>query len=213
MAVGKAPATAHHSTSITSLRPVPDHTVPVTGDPAADALLVENPFALLLGMLLDQQVPMEWAFRGPYTLNERLGGLDPTAIAVMTPDAVEAAFKAKPAVHRFPGSMGKRAHALAQAIVDDYDGDTAKIWAGASSGAELYERLRALPGFGEEKSKIFIALLAKRLGVTPPGWEDAAKPYSDSTPRSVADIDSPETLARVRDWKRSQKAKGKTKGD
>jgi len=187
--------------------------VPVTGDPAADALLVENPFALLLGMLLDQRVPMEWAFRGPYTLNERLGGLDPTAIAAMAPDAVEAAFKAKPAVHRFPGSMGKRAHALAQAIVDEYGGDAAKIWNDASSGADLYERLHALPGFGEEKSKIFIALLAKRLGVTPDGWEAAAKPYSDATPRSVADIDSPETLARVRDWKRSQKKKGKTKGD
>ncbi len=189
------------------------HSIPVTGDEAADRLLVENPFALLLGMMLDQQVPMEWAFRGPYTLSGRLGGLDPVAIAAMTPDDVEAAFKAKPALHRFPGSMGKRAHALAQAIVDEYGGDTTKLWTDASSGAELYERLRALPGFGEEKSKIFLALLAKRLGVRPDGWETAAKPYSDDTPRSVADIDSPETLARVRDWKRAQKAKGKGKGD
>ncbi|MEX0663681.1 MAG: HhH-GPD-type base excision DNA repair protein [Acidimicrobiia bacterium] len=192
---------------------MPEPTVPVTGDPAADSLLVENPFALLLGMLLDQQVPMEWAFRGPYTLNERLGGLDPAAIAAMALEAVEGAFKAKPAVHRFPGSMAKRAHALAQVIVDEYGGDTAKIWLGAKSGADLYARLHALPGFGEEKSKIFIALLAKRLGWQPPGWEDAARPYSDATPRSVADIDSPDTLARVRDWKRSQKAKGKTKAD
>ena len=192
---------------------MPDPTVPVTGDPAADALLVANPFALLLGMLLDQQVPMEWAFRGPYTLNGRLGGLDPTAIAAMAPEAVEEAFKAKPAVHRFPGSMAKRAHALAQAIVDEYGGDTAKVWTDASDGADLYARLEALPGFGAEKSKIFIALLAKRLGVKPAGWEDAARPYSDTTPRSVADIDSPETLAQVRDWKRSQKAKGRTKGD
>jgi uncharacterized HhH-GPD family protein len=192
---------------------VPDPTVPVTGDAAADSFLVANPFALLLGMLLDQQVPMEWAFRGPYTLNERLGGLDPTAIAAMPPEEVEAAFKTKPAVHRFPGSMAKRAHALAQVIVDEYGGDTAKVWTDAPDGAALYDRLRALPGFGEEKSKIFIALLAKRLGVKPVGWEDAARPYSDATPRSVADIDSPETLAQVRDWKRSQKAKGKTKGD
>jgi uncharacterized HhH-GPD family protein len=192
---------------------VPDPTVPVTGDAAADAFLVANPFALLLGMLLDQQVPMEWAFRGPYTLHERLGGLDPAALAAMAPEAVEAAFKTKPAVHRFPGSMAKRAHALAQVIVDEYGGDTATVWTGAADGADLYDRLRALPGFGEEKSKIFIALLAKRLGVKPAGWEDAARPYSDATPRSVADIDSPETLAQVRDWKRAQKAKGKTKGD
>jgi uncharacterized HhH-GPD family protein len=192
---------------------VPEHTVPVTGDDAADRFLVDNPFALLLGMLLDQQVPMEWAFRGPLTLNERLGRLDPTAVAAMSPDEVEAVFKSKPAVHRFPGSMAKRAHALAQVIVDEYGGDAAAIWRDAPTGDDLYARLRALPGFGEEKAKIFLALLAKRLGVKPPGWEAAAQPFSDSTPRSVADIDSPETLARVRDWKRSQKAKGKTKRD
>lgn len=192
---------------------MPEHTVPVTGDDAADRFLVDNPFALLLGMLLDQQVPMEWAFRGPLTLNERLGRLDPTAVAAMSPDEVEAVFKSKPAVHRFPGSMAKRAHALAQVIVDEYGGDAAAIWRDAPTGDDLYARLRALPGFGEEKAKIFLALLAKRLGVKPPGWEAAAQPFSDSTPRSVADIDSPETLARVRDWKRSQKAKGKTKRD
>jgi len=193
---------------------VPEPAVPVTGDAAADAFLVENPFALLLGMLLDQQVPMEWAFKGPYTLNERLGGsLDPRTLAAMSPDDVEAVFKAKPALHRFPGSMGKRAYALAQAIVDDYGGDTTKVWREAKSGQALYERLRALPGFGEEKSKIFVALLAKRLGVKPTGWEAAAAPFSDATPRSVADIDSQETLAQVRDWKRAQKKKGKTKAD
>ena len=196
-----------------SLLLVAKPTIPITGVEAADRLLVENPFALLLGMMLDQQVPMEWAFRGPYTLSERLGGLDPATIAAMTPDDVEAAFKTKPALHRFPGSMGKRAHALAQVIVDEYGGDTAKVWTGATSGADLFDRLRALPGFGEEKSKIFLALLGKRLGVRPKGWEAAAKPYSDATPRSVADIDSPETLARVRDWKRAQKAKGKGKAD
>lgn len=185
--------------------------IPVTGDPAADEFLTENPLGLLIGMLLDQQVPMEWAFKGPYTLNERLGGLDAAAIAAMDPDALEAVFKTKPALHRFPGSMAKRTHALTQAIVDDYAGDAAAIWTTASTGEELLKRLKALPGFGAEKSKIFLALLAKRLGVTPPGWEGASAPFSDSTPRSVADIDSAESLARVRTWKRAQKARGKTK--
>src|SRR5262245_6235337 len=110
-------------------------------------------------MLLDQQVPMEWAFRGPFTLNERLGGLDPTAVAAMSPDEVEAVFKSKPAVHRFPGSMAKRAHALAQVIVDEYGGDAEAVWRDAPTGDDLYARLHALPGFGEEKSKIFLALL------------------------------------------------------
>jgi len=187
--------------------------IPVTGDPNADRLLVEDPLALLIGMLLDQQVPMEWAFKAPYTLRERLGGLDADAIAAMPPADVEAAFRAKPALHRFPAAMAKRTHALCREIVERYGGDAAAVWKGAKSGDELYARLRALPGFGDEKAKIFMALLAKRLGVRPPGWEEAAKPYSDSTPRSVADIDSPETLARVRDWKRAQKAKGKTKAD
>ena len=187
--------------------------VPVTGDPDADRFLVEHPLALLVGMLLDQQVPMEWAFKGPHTLAQRLGGLDAAAIAAMPPDDLIEVFKQKPALHRFPGSMAKRTHDLCRALVDEYGGDAAAVWRDAPSGDELLARLRALPGFGEMKAKIFLALLAKRLGVTPPGWEKAAVPYSDSTPRSVADIDSPETLARVRDWKRSQKAKGKTKAD
>jgi len=184
--------------------------VPVTGDPDADRFLVEHPLALLVGMLLDQQVPMEWAFKGPYTLSKRLGGLDAAAIAAMPPDDLIEVFKQKPALHRFPGSMAKRTHDLCRALVDEYGGDAAAVWHDAPTGAELFSRLRALPGFGDMKAKIFLALLAKRLGVTPPGWEEAAAPYSDSTPRSVADIDSAETLARVRDWKRSQKAKGKT---
>jgi uncharacterized HhH-GPD family protein len=187
--------------------------IPVTGDPDADRLLVENPMALLIGMLLDQQVPMEWAFKGPATLQTRLQGLDATRIADLDPDELDAAFRTKPAVHRFPSAMAKRAHALAQMIVDDYGGDPAAIWRDVPSGAELFERLLALPGFGDEKAKIFLALLAKRLGVRPDGWEAAAAPFSDSTPRSVADIDSPETLARVRDWKRTQKARGKGKAD
>ena len=187
--------------------------IPITGDPEADRLLVDDPLALLMGMLLDQQVPMEWAFKGPHTLKERLGRLDAASIAAMAPDDVEAVFKQKPALHRFPGSMGKRTHAMCQALVDDYDGDAAKVWKGAKTGEELLERLKALPGFGEEKSKIFLALLAKQLGVRPKGWEAAAKPFSDATKRSVADIDSPESLAEVRAWKKAQKAKGKGKSD
>ncbi len=189
--------------------------IPVTGDAEADRLLVESPLALLLGMLLDQQVPMEWAFKGPHTLQERIGRLDAGAIAAMDPDDVEAVFREKPALHRYPASMAKRTHALCQVLVDEYGGDAENIWKGARSGevtgAELLVRLRALPGFGEEKSKIFLALLAKRLGVRPSGWEEAATPFSDTTKRSVADIDSPESLAEVRTWKKAQKAKGKTK--
>jgi len=187
--------------------------IPVTGDPSADELLAESPLALLIGMLLDQQVPMEWAFKGPHTLQERLGGLDCAAIAAMAPDDLKATFSAKPALHRFPGSMAERTQALCQALVDDYGGDAARVWEGASTGADLLTRLRALPGFGEEKSKIFLALLGKRLGVAPPGWEEAATPYSDATKRSVADIDSPEALAEVRAFKKAQKAKGKGKGE
>jgi len=188
-------------------------TIPVTGDPDADQLLTDDPLALLLGMLLDQQVPMEWAFKGPYTLKERLGRLDAASIAAMPPDELKAAFSTKPALHRFPGSMATRAHALCQTLVDEYDGDAAQVWTTATSGDELLARLRALPGFGEEKSKIFLALLGKRLGAAPPGWEQAAKPYSDTTKRSVADIDSADALAEVRAFKRAQKAKGKGKGD
>jgi len=192
---------------------VAEPTIPVTGDETANLFLVEHPLALLLGMLLDQQVPMEWAFRAPYTLSERLGGLDAAAIAAKPADDLEAVFRAKPALHRYPGSMAKRAHALCQVIADEYGDDASRVWTEAKTGEELFERVHALPGFGDEKTKIFVALLAKRLGVKPPGWEAVAQPFSDATPRSVADIDSPETLARVRDWKRAQKAKGKGKAD
>jgi uncharacterized HhH-GPD family protein len=193
---------------------MPSATIPVTGDPAADQLLTEDPLALLIGMLLDQQVPMEWAFKGPHTLQERLGGrLDAGAIAAMSPDELKDVFSAKPALHRFPGSMATRTHALCTMIVEEYGGDPERIWKDAKSGDELLARLEALPGFGEEKSKIFLALLGKRLGVAPTGWEQAAKPFSDKTKRSVADIDSPEALAQVRAWKKAQKAKGKSKTD
>ena len=188
--------------------------VPVTGDPEADKLLSEEPLALLIGMLLDQQVPMEWAFGAPLRLRDRLGGrLDAAEIAALDPDKLESVFKGPPALHRFPGSMGKRTQALCQTLVDDYDGDAAQVWAGVESGPELLRRLKALPGFGGEKARIFAALLAKRFGVRPPGWEAATAPFSDDQPRSVADIDSAESLARVRAWKKMMKAQKKAKTD
>ena len=187
--------------------------LPVTGDPEADQFLVEDPFALLVGMLLDQQVPMEWAFKGPSTLRARLGALDPKTIAAMNPDEVDEVFRRKPALHRYPGSMAKRTHALAVHIVDEYDGDAAAIWTGVENPSVLLDRLRALPGFGEEKAKIFLAILGKRLDVAPAGWEECAAPFGDTEPRSVADIDSPEALARVREWKQARKKQGKKKSD
>jgi uncharacterized HhH-GPD family protein len=188
--------------------------LPLTGNAEADRLLEVSPLALMLGMLLDQQVPMEWAFIGPYRLRERLGGtLDATAIAAMDPADLEAAFREKPALHRFPGAMAKRAQALCQHLVEWYGGRAEAVWADATNGDELLRRLRQLPGYGDEKARIFLALLAKRFGVQPVGWENAAAPFSDPTPRSVADIDSPEALQRVREWKRAQKAKGKGKAD
>jgi uncharacterized HhH-GPD family protein len=189
----------------------PTATMPITGDPAADELLVTDPLALVIGMLLDQQVPMEWAFRGPATLRDRLGRLDCAAIAAMSPEQLEAVFREKPALHRYPGSMAKRTHALCVHIVDEYDGDTERIWKGVSDPAVLFERIRSLPGYGDEKAKIFLAILGKRLKIAPKGWEACAAPFSDSEPRSVADIDSRENLQRVRAWKQAQKAKGKTK--
>jgi uncharacterized HhH-GPD family protein len=189
-------------------------TIPVTGEPDADRLLIENPLALLIGMLLDQQVPMGWAFRGPFTLRERLGGsLDAEAIAAMGPDKIEAIFRDKPAMHRYPGSMGQRTHALCAFVVEHYGGDAGAIWRDAPSGQEVYRRLRELPGFGEEKAKIFLAILGKRLGQAAPGWEEAAAPFSDATPRSVADVDSKESLERVREFKKARKAEKKGKAD
>jgi uncharacterized HhH-GPD family protein len=188
--------------------------IPVTGDAEADQLLVDNQLALLIGMLLDQQVPMEWAFRGPLTLKERLGGsLDAETIAALGPDKVEAIFRDKPAMHRYPGSMGKRTHALCAYIVEAYDGDAGAIWRGVESGQEIYRRLRELPGYGEEKAKIFLAILGKRLDLAAPGWEEAAAPFSDTTPRSVADVDSKESLERVREFKKARKAAKKGKAD
>lgn len=189
-------------------------TIPITGDPAADRLLETDPLALLIGMLLDQQVPMEWAFKGPATLRERLGGqLDATEIAAMDQDEFVALCSAKPAIHRFPGSMGRRIHDLCTYLVEHHDGDAAAVWTGVRSGDVLYARLRELPGYGDEKSRIFMAILAKRFGERPAGWEEAAAPFSDDQPRSVADVDSPESLQRVREWKQAKRKANKTKQD
>jgi uncharacterized HhH-GPD family protein len=183
----------------------------ITGDHEADELLGTDGTALLIGMLLDQQVPMEWAFAGPARLRSRLGHLDPAVIAAMPVDDLVAVCATPPAVHRFPAAMARRIHALCGTLAADYDGDGANVWIDARSGSELLRRLRALPGFGEEKAQIFVALLGKRLGVRPRGWRSAAGVFGDAEPRTIADIDGPESLARVRAWKRAQRAAGQDK--
>lgn len=183
----------------------------LTSDPAADALLSEEPFALLTGMLLDQQVPMETAFAGPRKIVERLGTIDPHRIADCDPDDFAALCAETPAVHRFPGSMAKRIQDLARAIVDDYDGDTASLWtAGDPNGAEVLRRLKALPGFGEQKARIFLALLGKQYGVTPSGWRAAAGDYGKAgTHMSIADVVDKGSLEQVRAYKKKMKAEKK----
>ena len=178
----------------------------ITGDEAADDLLNTDGTALLIGMLLDQQVPMEMAFHGPATLRQRLGHVDAARIAAMSEEQFVAVCCDKPAIHRFPAVMGRRIHALCGVLATDYGGRGEQVWDGVATGAELYDRLRSLPGFGDEKSRIFIAVLGKRMGVQPDDWGAAAGKFGDATPRSVADATSPETLAAVRQWKRAQKA-------
>lgn len=185
----------------------------ITGDADTDALLNRDPTALIVGMLLDQQVPLEWAFAGPSTLRRRLGHLDPRLVAELPEDDLVAVCCEKPAVHRFPAAMGRRIHALCSVIAEEYGGDTASIWRDVTSGAELTSRLRALPGFGEEKTMIFVALLAKRFGVRPDGWEPAAGVFADEQPRSIADCHDEASLAAVRDWKRARRAAGRDKQD
>jgi len=183
----------------------------ITGDTAADQLLTENPLALLVGMLLDQQVPMETAFAGPLKIEQRTGATDATAIAAMNPDDILAAFKQTPAVHRFPGSMAARVQALCQTLVEEWDGDAAALWTqGEPDAAEVLNRLNKLPGFGEQKAKIFLALLGKQYGFTGDGWREASVPYGEEgSLRSVADIVSPESLAEVRAHKKAMKAAAK----
>jgi uncharacterized HhH-GPD family protein len=176
--------------------------------PAADELLVSNPLALLIGMVLDQQIPLEKAFTSPYVLAERLGvDLDAADLAARNPEALAEIFTTPPALHRFPSSMSARVQALCQAIVNDYSGDAAAVWATAQDGPELLRRLKALPGFGDAKARIFLALLGKQLGVTPKGWQASAGPYGESgSLLSVADIRDAASLARVRAAKKQAKA-------
>jgi uncharacterized HhH-GPD family protein len=159
-------------------------------------------------MVLDQQVPLEWAFASPRELQRRLGGtLEPRQVAQMDPDTLTEAFTAKPALHRYPGSMAMRVHELAKLISERYDGRAEEVWSGASSGAELFTRIKALPGFGDQKAKIFVALLGKQLRVRPAGWETVSAPFSDGgSYRSVADITDEDTLGRVRAFKQELKA-------
>lgn len=180
-------------------------------EPSADALLESNPFALLLGMLLDQQIPMEVAFAGPKKLDDRLGRLDAAEIADYNPDGFAEIFAQTPAVHRFPGSMAKRVQALSQTIVDQYGGDATALWtAGDPDGPEVLRRLKALPGFGEQKAKIFLALLGKQYGVEPQGWRKAAGDYGkQGTHMSVADVVDKASLDQVRAYKKQMKAAAK----
>ena len=185
----------------------------LSGDDAADKLLSEDSFALLTGMLLDQQIAMEVAFAGPEKIRERIGSIDPGTIAAYDEEKFKTAFAAKPAVHRYPGSMSGRVQKLAQAIIDDWDGDTAAIWtSGSPDGREVLKRLKALPGFGEQKAKIFLALLGKQLGFAGDGWREAAGAYGEEgSRRSVADIVDRASLLEVRANKQAAKAAAKAK--
>ncbi|MFJ6658500.1 HhH-GPD-type base excision DNA repair protein [Streptomyces sp. NPDC091377] len=189
-----------------------DVTLHLAQDPDADALLGRSPLAALIGMLLDQQVPMEWAFKGPRTIADRLGAddLDAHEIAARDPEAFAALLSDKPAVHRYPGSMAKRIQQLCQYLVEHYDGDAEAVWRDVGSGPELLKRLEELPGFGRQKAQIFLALLGKQLGVRPEGWREAAGAYGETgSHRSVADITGPDSLTKVRAHKQEMKAAAK----
>jgi uncharacterized HhH-GPD family protein len=173
-----------------------------TDDPAANELLETDPLALLIGLVLDQQVKMEKAFAGPYVLKQRLGHLDVGKIASMDPEKLGAVFRERPALHRFPGSMAGRVQALCQVVVKEYGGDAGAVWREARDGDELAARIKKLPGFGDMKSKILVAVLAKKFGVRPAGWEKHAASW-----HTVADVDSVETMAQAREVKREMKAR------
>ena len=175
--------------------------LPFTGNDEADRLLETDPNALIFGFVLDQQVPLQKAFSGPFELKKRIGTLDPGKIAAMDPATLEAAFKGPPALHRFPGNMAKRTQEIAAVIARDYDGDAGRIWREAKTGRDLERRLLALPGIGEMKAQTLIAIVGKRLGVKPPGWEDVAPTHP-----TLADVDSPDTLAEYQAGKRARKA-------
>ena len=176
--------------------------MPFTGNDDADRLLEEDPLALLIGFELDQQVPLQKAFSGPYELRRRIGTLDPARIAAMEPAALENAFKERPALHRFPANMARRTQDLCAAIVRDYDGDAGKVWREAKTGEDLEQRLLSLPGIGEMKARTLIAILGKRLGVRPPGWEEVAPRHM-----TLGDVDSAAKLAEYQAGKRAMKAR------
>ena len=180
-------------------------------DAEANKLLSEDPLALLIGMVLDQQIPLEKAFSSPYVLAQRLGHV-PTAaeLADFDPDALIAIFAKPPALHRFPKAMAARVQEVCRALVEHYDGDAARLWAEAADGKELVKRIGSLPGFGKQKSQIFTALLGKQYDVRPPGWREAAGAYGEEgSHRSVADIVDGESLAKVRAFKKEMKAAAK----
>jgi uncharacterized HhH-GPD family protein len=180
----------------------------MTKEPEANALLDREPLALLIGMLLDQQIPMEVAFAGPYKIVNRIGTLDARTIADYDPERFATLCTTPPAIHRFGGVMARRVQALCQHLVDRYDGDTAAIWIrGEPDGAEILRRLKALPGYGEQKAKIFLALLGKQRGLTAPGWREAAGAYGEEgSHRSIADVTDEASLAEVRSFKKAAKA-------
>lgn len=185
----------------------------IAQDPEADTLLSSSPLALLFGMMLDQQIPMEKAFKGPRDISKRMGTLDVHRVAEAKPDEFAAVLGETPAIHRFPASMAKRLQALAQYLIDEYDGEVEAIWLkGEPEGKEVLKRLKKLPGFGDQKARIFLALLGKQLGVQPEGWRVAAGAYGDpGSYRSVADVTSTESLLKVREFKKAAKAQAKAK--
>jgi uncharacterized HhH-GPD family protein len=186
-------------------------TLNLVGDPEADALLASDPLALLIGMLLDQQVPMETAFAGPKKLADRLGGLEVHRIAEMDPEEFAAVCAQTPAVHRFPGSMAARIQSLCAFLVENYDGSVEALWTdGDPDGKEVLKRLKALPGYGDQKARIFLALLGKQIGVEPQGWREAAGDYgTDGSRRSIADVVDEKSLHEVREFKKAAKAEAK----
>lgn len=181
--------------------------LPFTGDPEADRLLVSDPFALLVGFELDQQVPLQKAFSGPLELRRRIGNLDPATIASMEPDRLDAIFRERPAIHRFPGNMARRTRELAQFLVERYGGDASRIWSEARDGADLHARLLELPGIGPMKAGTLVAILGKRLGIAPAGWEAYAPRHM-----TLGDVDSAQALATYQAGKRAYKAEQRAQG-
>lgn len=186
------------------------HPIRITDNPEADELLTDNPFALLIGMMLDQQYPMEHAFMGPWKVIGRFGSFDPVAIAAADPEEFAALCSTTPAIHRFPGSMAARLQEVARIVTEEYGGDASRIWTEAADGKDLAKRIQALPGFGAQKAKIFVALLAKQKGVEAEGWQKFSGDYALDGYRSVADVVDPTSLQKVRDHKKSVKAAAKS---